>query len=48
MTVVVGLYMASLENAENQNLNAHFILHLLKQCHHKVYPSISISEIKRV
>ena len=40
--------MLSLENPENQDLNAHFNLDLLKQCYHKVYQSISISDIKRV
>ena len=48
--------MVSLENPENQLLNAHFSLHLLKQClkqkfasfKTKVYQSISISEKKRV
>ena len=40
--------MVSLENPENQILNAHFSLHLLKQCYRKVYQSISISEIKLV
>ena len=39
--------MVSLENPENQNLNPHFNVYLLRQCYHKVYESISISEIKR-
>ena len=42
------IYMVSLENPENQVLNVHFSLHLLKKNYHKVYQSISISEIKRV
>ena len=40
--------MVSLENPENQNLNAHFNFHLLNQCYQKVYQRVSISEIKRV
>ena len=37
-----------LKISENQNFNARFNLHLLKQCYHKVYQSILKSEIKRV
>ena len=40
--------MVNLENPENQTLNAHFSLHLLKQCYNLVDQNISISEIKRV
>ena len=42
------IYMASLENPENQVLNVHFSLRLLKKCYHRLYQSISKSEIKRV
>ena len=34
--LVTSLYMVNLENPENQNLNAHFNLRLLKQCYHEV------------
>ena len=44
--LVISLYMVSLENPENQNLNPHFNVYLSRQCYHKVYESISISEIK--
>ena len=45
--LVISLYMVSLENPENQNLNPHFNVYLLRQCYHKVYESMLISEIKR-
>ena len=48
ITVVISLYMVSLENPENQNSEiAANTSEAGTWCYHKVYESISIKKIKR-